>query len=247
MPWVVDPVHGRLIVTAHGNRHTIRCGADPISQRAVITDDVEKVKNARGGKGEKASFKGTEVRLEWSPRSDDDGVFWPFGLLSLDPEYGFPERFRELVTGFAVFNPHATIRLDWFGTLTTWEATDPKWAKWRPCQPTSPHWYEGQHLERLIGAYLTHDRDAGTDRLVSDFIDGFDGLTGSAKRTKVLDRAGLKRAKLSELVSGDRLDADRVAALLAAMQRHTRPVNPKRLGIIGEEHLKARLLAMGVV
>jgi hypothetical protein len=30
------------------------------------------------------------------------------------------------------------------------------------------------------------------------------------------------------------------------MQRHTRPVNPKLLGIIGEEHLWARLLAMGV-
>ena len=30
------------------------------------------------------------------------------------------------------------------------------------------------------------------------------------------------------------------------MQRHTRPVKSPRLGIIGEEHLKARLLAMGV-
>jgi hypothetical protein len=82
--------------------------------------------------------------------------------------------------------------------------------------------------------------------MLSDFLAEFDGLKGSAKRTKVLDGAGMKRMKLSELVSGDRLDADQVACLLAAMQGATRPVSPERLGVIGEEHLKARLLAMGV-
>ena len=30
------------------------------------------------------------------------------------------------------------------------------------------------------------------------------------------------------------------------MQRHTRPVNPKLLGVIGEEHLRARLLELGI-
>jgi hypothetical protein len=30
------------------------------------------------------------------------------------------------------------------------------------------------------------------------------------------------------------------------MQRHTRPVNPLRLGLIGEAHLRERLLGMGV-
>jgi hypothetical protein len=30
------------------------------------------------------------------------------------------------------------------------------------------------------------------------------------------------------------------------MQRHTRPVNPQRLGLLGEAHLKERLLGMGV-
>ena len=40
MPQVLDPEHGKLIVQAHGNRHSITCGADPISQRAVVYDDV---------------------------------------------------------------------------------------------------------------------------------------------------------------------------------------------------------------
>lgn len=145
-----------------------------------------------------------------------------------------------------MFNPHLTITLDWFGDKTTWSATDPGWQKWKPNRPTSAHWYEPQHLERLIGAYITHDREAWADRLVSDFVAEFDGLTGSSKRSKVLDEADLKRVKLSEFVVGDRLDGERIAKLLEAMQKHTRPVKPRRLGIIGEEHFRVRLLAMGV-
>jgi DNA topoisomerase VI subunit B len=258
MPWVLDPSHGKMVVTAHGKRHEITCGADPISQRAVVNDDatdLAKSKNlqTRGGKI-KQVLSGTTVRLEWSPReagADEDGPppaweLWPFDF---DPFV--PRRmnglFRGLVEGFAVFNPHATITLDWFGEKTTWQATDPAWKKWKPHQPTSPHWYELRHLERLIGAYITHEREVGADRLVSEFIAEFDGLTGSGKRTKVLTEAGLKRAKLSDLVRGGRLDSERIALLLAAMQEHTRPVNPKLLGMIGEDHLSQRLLAMGVV
>ena len=47
-------------------------------------------------------------------------------------------------------NPHASITLDWFGKETAWEATDPNWQKWKPHQPTSPHWYEQRHLEREL-------------------------------------------------------------------------------------------------
>ena len=154
--------------------------------------------------------------------------------------------FRRIVEGFALFNPHATIRLNWFGHKTTWKATDPAWQKWKPCRPTSPRWYEQRHIERMIGAYITHDREAGTDRLVSDFVAEFDGLSGSQKRAKVLRESDLLRVRLSELVVSDRFDSDRIAKLLAAMQRHTRPVNPKLLGIIGEDHLRTRLLAMGM-
>jgi hypothetical protein len=116
-----------------------------------------------------------------------------------------------------------------------------------PSQPTSIHWYEPRHLERLIGAYITHEREVGADRLVSELLSEFDGLSGSARRTKVLTAAGLKRVRLSEFVVDGRLDTDRIGQLLDAMRGHTRPVNPKRLGLIGEEHLRQRLLGMGVV
>jgi hypothetical protein len=259
LPWVVDPEHGKMIVTALGKRHEIRCGADPISQKALIrheAGEAAKSKNPCGGEGDKPCFAtGTEVRLEWSAREAEGGaVLWPFkGLLPLakgartTPATNFADTFRAMVEGYAVFNPHATIRLDWFGRKTTWEATNPAWEKWRPDQPTSPHWYEQQHLERLIGAYITHDKDAGADRLVPDFLAGFDGLSGSAKRTQVLNGAGLKRVRLSELARGQEFDGPRIARLLAAMREATRPVNAKRLGVLGEEHLRRLLLAMGVL
>src|SRR5262249_1151209 len=139
------------------------------------------------------------------------------------------------------------LRLNWFGEQTMWLATDPGWKKWKPFDPTSAHWYEQRHLERLIGAYITDDRDHGRDRRVSEFIAEFDGPTGSAKRTKALAQAGLKRVKLSELVVDGRLDSGRIAKLLSAMQDHSRPVKSPQLGIIGEDHFRCRLLEMGIV
>lgn len=241
MPNVLDPGSGKFIVEAHGKRHEIACGADPISQQPVIHDVTTD-----------QPTRGTLVRLEWAPRQDQGYALWPFGDPSLwteglAPVGEYAGRVRALVEGFALFNPHATIRLDWFGERIVWEATRPRWEKWKPCQPTSAHWYEETHLERLIGACITKDRQDGTDRLVRDFLVCFDGLSGSAKRTKVLDETGLKRAHLSDLIADGRLDTPKIEALLAAMRKHTRPVRSERLGVIGEEHLKARLLGMGVL
>jgi hypothetical protein len=237
MPVVIDPDHGKLIIEAHNKRHIITCGRDEISQRPVIKDEATAMPTC-----------GTMVSVEWFTRHDDGDIVWPFDqfIVPTDPALDVPRRFIEIVEGFAMFNPHATFRLDWFGSKRTWDATNPAWEKWKPCKPTSPYWYEPAHLERLIGAYITHDRAAGKDRLVSDFVAEFHGLSGSQKRARVLAETGLKRARLSEFVTGDHFERDRVVNLLQAMRKHTRPVMPRRLGVIGEEHLKARLLAMGV-
>jgi DNA topoisomerase VI subunit B len=248
MPHVLDPKQGKFIVTAQGKRHEITCGVHPISQRPLIHDDASpaKSKNLQVGKGaKKQAFSGTEIRLEWG--ASQEGDLWPFTDWEFAIGANYAWQIYAMVERFAVFNPHATITLDWFGVeKTTWKATEPDWAKWQPCQPTSPHWYEQRHLERLIGAYVTHERDTGTDRLVSEFVAEFDGLSGSAKRTKVLTDAGLKRARLSEFVIDGHFDSERITRLLAAMRENTKPFNPKRLGLIGEEHLKERLLGMGV-
>ena len=95
--------------------------------------------------------------MEPSPASYDL-VLWPFDIESpLSETSDLAERLFMLVEGFALFNPHATVRLDWFGKRTTWQATNPAWEKWRPRNPTSSHWYEQRHFERLIGD-LHHPR-----------------------------------------------------------------------------------------
>jgi hypothetical protein len=68
MPRVIDPERGRFILEAHGKRHVIACGMDPISQRAVVRDEVtdEKCKNEQTLQQEKkhALVTGTEMRIQ---------------------------------------------------------------------------------------------------------------------------------------------------------------------------------------
>jgi DNA topoisomerase VI subunit B len=238
MPCVIDDECGRLIVEANGTRHEIVCRADPISQRAVVHDEKTKIPK-RGG---------TTVRVEWGPRTDAGETLWPFGWDDWDNVDSYDaQQFRELVTGYPIFNPHAEITLDWFGERTTWEPTDTTWTKWKPCHPTNPHWYERRHLERLIGAYITYDRDRETDRTVAQFLAEFDGLTGSRKRSRVLDDCDFRRVNLSELATDDGFNGDMLDKLLSTMQRHTKPVTVRRLGIIGEQHIRDRLLGLGCV
>jgi hypothetical protein len=249
MPYILDPQQGRVIIEAHGHRHVVTCGADPISQRPVIQHGKAELPKSKelqicnGGKKQAFSC-GTFFRLEWGPANDK----WPFDP-TVNLDFWVSQLWR-LIAGFALFNPHLSISFDWFGKRKTWGATDPKWKKWSPSDATSPHWYAEANLERLIGAYITHETENpeinGTGKLVSDFLAEFDGLSGSGKRTKVLNDAGLKRARLSELAVDGKFDTERIGSLLAAMQQHTRPLKAQRLGLIGEAHFKARLLEMGV-
>jgi hypothetical protein len=237
MPTVLDAMHGKLVIDSGGKRHEIRCTADPISQRAKIADDVSEQPTI-----------GTEVRLVWgAPSNSRAKLSWPF-----DPNRGegdseeIVEPILRLLEGYAIFNPHASFRLKLFGREMEWNASDTEWQKWKPHRPTSAHWYELRHLKRLIGAYVTHDRDCGSDRLISDFIGEFNGFTGSKKRATVLGETGSHRMRLSELVAGGTFNSELIAHLLASMQKHSRPIKSESLGVIGEEHLRARLLAMGV-
>jgi hypothetical protein len=66
--------------------------------------------------------------------------------------------------------------VEWFGERTSIAATDLAWSKWKPSEPTSPHWYTTAHLERLIGAYIKHDVDNGRERTVRELVAEFRGL-----------------------------------------------------------------------
>src|SRR5262249_42625247 len=118
--------------------------------------------------------------------------------------------------------------------------------KWRPSDPTSPHWYTEDRLTRLMGAFIARDQDFGREpRTVREFIAEFRGLSGTAKQKTVLDTIGASRVTLPAFFGTNGIDRRRIATLLTAMQEHTRPVKPKDLGIIGEDHLRARFAAAG--
>ena len=59
-------------------------------------------------------------------------------------------RFLQIAADFTWLNPHLNLSIDWFGETQTIQATDAAWGKWKPSDPTSPHWYQSEHLERLV-------------------------------------------------------------------------------------------------
>jgi hypothetical protein len=152
--------------------------------------------------------------------------------------------FLQVADDYTFLNPHLTLTVDWFGEITRIEATRPGWSKWRPSNPTSAHWYQVGELARLAGAYLSHDLDNGHQRTVREFVSEFRGLSATAKQKQVLEQTGLARAPLSALVAGDDIDYELAGRLLEAMREHSKPVEPKALGLIGREHVQTRMLAI---
>jgi hypothetical protein len=147
-----------------------------------------------------------------------------------------------MIERFAHLNPHLTIYATWVDgwrrERLTRRATAPGWAKWTPSAPTCPHWYRRAEFERLLGAFLTHDRRCNGVRLIRDFLAEFNGLSGTAKRKSVLDAVGLQRAPLERLLNGGmEFDHALVDGLLAAMQTAARPVKPDGLGALGKDNV----------
>jgi DNA topoisomerase VI subunit B len=167
-------------------------------------------------------------------------IHWPEpGLLEDD-------RFMQLVRAYVWFNPHLTVRGVWFGReFIKVAATNPNWEKWRPRDPTSPHWYDEQRLQRYLAAHVARDRDLGQSRTVREFIAEFRGLSGTARQRQILNEVGCSHQSLASFFGVDQVNRTGIATLLEAMKRHSKPVAPHHLGIIGAEHFKERFLAVG--
>ncbi|MDR3639634.1 MAG: hypothetical protein P4L84_37890 [Isosphaeraceae bacterium] len=221
MPVVLDGKEGRVEVEARGQRHQISLTVDQIRQEPVIKRTV----------GPSDVRVGTIVRLHW-----------PVSASSILADS--KAHLLQLARDFTVLNPHLTLTTSWFGDRREIAATTPRWLKWGPRNPTSPHWYRLDHLERRVAAQIAYDADHGRESTVREFVQEFRGLSGTAKQKAVLEAAGLQRARLTDL--WDR-GPDARNRLLAAMQDHSRPVKPTDLGVIGREHLSRRLEEMGCV
>jgi len=80
---------------------------------------------------------------------------------------------------------------------------------------------------------------------VREFISEFRGMTGTAKQKAVLAKTGASHISLHRFFGLEKPNTKNIAELLAALQRHTKPVRIPDLGIIGKHHLYGRLEAAG--
>jgi len=163
-------------------------------------------------------------------------VTWP-GIASLQADSETRDYYKA-VSQFACLNPHATFRLRRPDeNVVIFPASDKDWQKWRTDQPTSAHWYSPECFHNLVTAYVSNGQK---DKSVREFVSEFDGLRGSQYQRKVIEEAKVSGQSLGDLTGGA------IVRLLEAMQKATRPVLPKHLGIIGEKHLRQTLLALGI-
>jgi DNA topoisomerase VI subunit B len=220
-PFVVDGRHGLVEVAAQGRLHRIDVSLDAIEQKPVITvtEEPSDVKT------------GTFFRLRW-----------PQAASCLGAAAADFYKARRLVQAYALFNPHATFEFRCASDDLKLKGSNERWSKWRPNWPTSTHWYTPERFRLLIAAYLAEERRSGQARTVREFVAEFDGLTGSRKQKAVLEQAGLSGPRLRDLDDGKEANAAAAQCLLDVLQRHTRPVQPSRLGLLGAEHLTTFLV-----
>jgi DNA topoisomerase VI subunit B len=223
MPFALDGSKGDVIIEAREVRHRITFRVDQIRQ-------VPNIEHAE----EPSDVKiGTSVTIRW-PRS---------ACSILD---GTKARFLQIAEDYAWLNPHLSVAMDWDGEQAEIKATHPAWHKWRPSDPTPAHWYDPERFERLIAAYVANDQDHQRTRTVREFIAEFRGMSGTAKQKQVLDGTSTARMTLIDFFADGKADKIKIANLLSAIQRATKPVKPQDLGLIGKEHLAARFAAAGV-
>ena len=217
MGYALTGERGETLIESRGLRHRISFRADQLRQ---------------------------EPRIEHHQEAADVEIGVCATVLWLDRACSYLEQqehlFLQIAVGYAVLNPHLALQVYWDGAhCIKWEASEPDWRKWRACDPTSAHWYDIARLARQAAAHVARDQDRGQPvRTVRDFITEFRGLSGSAKQKQVLDDTGLARQPLSALFdAAGAVKETFIFSLLGAMQRHTRPVKPRDLGVIGGDHL----------
>jgi DNA topoisomerase VI subunit B len=216
-----DPV-GVTIIETRSIKHRIEFRVDHINNQPKIAHTTTP----------SAINVGTKITIEW-PTSE--------ALLQW-----VEERFKQLTQSYVWFNPHLTLRGVWCGReFVNVSATSPNWQKWRPRNPTSPHWYDETRLQRYLAAHVARDRDLKRHRTVREFIAEFRGLSGTAVQRNILDEVGCSHQSLGQFFGVDQVNRSGIAKLLAAMRKYSKPVAPKHLGVIGVEHLKQRFLAAG--
>ena len=204
---------GVTVIESHGVRHRICFSIDPISREPRL--DVERA--------EIPAAPGTMISM----------------LLPTTPDVRVA--LHNIACDFTCTNPHLTVSFADMvsGTSFDNQATDQGWQKWKPTDPTSPHWYDLGSLKALIAAEVNLAQRSGSpQRPVRDFIADFRGLAGTGKRRQICEAISASRESLDTyFYRGD----DGVNRLLKEMKAASKSVKPRDLGVIGKEHILASL------
>jgi Caudovirus prohead serine protease len=225
MGYALDGTRGETVIESRGVAHRITFSVDQLRQEPRIIHEM-------------------------LPSRVTDGtcftVMWPDSASSI--LQNAKTRFLQIAEDFAWLNPHLRISVQWDSELCVdRQPSNPVWQKWRACDPTSAFWYDQARFERYIAAHVARDQDVGRERTVREFISELRGFSGSAKQKLVLGETGMSRTALSSLFGADGAPRrDDIARLLAACRKHSRPVKPRNLGLIGRDHLRACFRPAGV-
>lgn len=223
MPFALDGASGETVIEAQGVQHRITFAVDHIRQEPKITRT----------NGPSLVQNGTRITLLWPSSASSI-------LAAAKPH------FVQIAEDFAWLNPHLTLTVDWDGErLIDIAASNPRWHKWLPSEPTCPHWYDAERLVRYMSAHVARDEDHGYRRTVREFIGEFRGLSRSPKQKLVLEESGTARVALADFL-GEGRATSAASQLLEAMKKRTRPIKPRDLGVIGRDHLLARCKLAGV-
>ena len=231
---------GVTVIEARGVKHRIEFRVDHVNNQPKIIHTTEP----------SPVMVGTRFAVHWPPEVPLLAPFNDGPLTLIEQSFGrYPtvsRLFCELVDAYCWFNPHLSLHGVFFGhEFVNVTATRPEWEKWRPRNPTSAFWYDEARLQRYLAAHVARDRDLCNSRTVRAFLAEFRGLSGTAIQRRVLDEVGCSHQTLAAFFGADKVNRAGVAKLLEAMRRHSKPVNPDRLGVIGAGHLRERFLAAG--
>jgi hypothetical protein len=216
---------GKTMIEAHGLVHQIEFAVDHIRQEPKITYAMQP----------SPVICGTKVTVTLS--SEIYGSYGPVDIVRTAKE-----RFLALAEGYAWLNPHLSLQVTWDGEVTIdVKASNSTWAKWLPSWPTSAHWYDKGRFRRYMAAHIANRGNI----TVREFISEFRGFSSTAKQKVVLEEVGASHVSLHDFFGHHKANGANVARLLAAVQKHSKPVRPVQLGIIGKGHFYHVMEAAG--
>ena len=223
-----------------GAHEAVRAPAAPASNRPPTASPDAGLRNIGGwivigldavGKRAAARCAGCGAIRELSLQALEWGEVTPYMPVSGDARSDL----HDAVIDYAWVNPHATLSFATPDRSFTHEATDPDWTKWKPTDPTSPHWYDVGSLKTLMAAEINKARRSNADqKTVAEFVSDFRGLSSTIKRRDICEAVSASREPLDAFFArGD----DAIRRLLDQMKAASKPVRARDLGVIGENHV----------